>query len=380
MLSITIFSMVMMIVMSSVQSMMAGRIKSMNRIALTDELYFFSEQLFVLIKGGGTLDYEEYWNRYAVEAGEKNNPDYLANLQKNGHYEKPTGVWNYGANGTLPVAGVRAGKIQSEVANLGGNLYFCASESVTSYIDGNGCLETLNSQNTSQVWKYQRFGQYAQQFWDYNSNRDNKDDGADDDRNLYRGPVAVLEDGNPRELYLYNSQDQTRTFIRWKKIQDPNAKGNCENDENSCLGTIQILKLQWYDRGQEHTGEIDTSVNVGAFDGKIDTWVCAKGWNCMGPEISEWRLATGRDEEWVNLFPNSINVRNFGLNVFPLRDPWLAVAEVDCNNDTNCLSPFIHPYVRMNLELGFSHGKRRGLRNENPIISLPVTISLDDFR
>lgn len=64
----------------------------MNRIALTDELYFFSEQLFVLIKGGGTLDYEEYWNRYAVEAGEKNNPDYLANLQKNGHYEKPTGV------------------------------------------------------------------------------------------------------------------------------------------------------------------------------------------------------------------------------------------------------------------------------------------------
>ncbi len=62
----TIFSMVMIIVMSSVQSMMASRIKNMNRIALTDELYFFSEQLFTTIKDGGTIDYEEYWNRSAV--------------------------------------------------------------------------------------------------------------------------------------------------------------------------------------------------------------------------------------------------------------------------------------------------------------------------
>ncbi len=38
----------------------------MNRIALTDELYFFSEQLFTTIKDGGTIDYEEYWNRSAV--------------------------------------------------------------------------------------------------------------------------------------------------------------------------------------------------------------------------------------------------------------------------------------------------------------------------
>jgi hypothetical protein len=38
----------------------------LNRVALLEELYFFSEQLFTTIKDGGTLDYEEYWNRQAV--------------------------------------------------------------------------------------------------------------------------------------------------------------------------------------------------------------------------------------------------------------------------------------------------------------------------
>lgn len=74
-------------------------------------------------------------------------------------------------------------------------------------------------------------------------------------------------------------------------------------------------------------------------------------------------------------------MRRFQIETYPERDPWLAAAEPDCDStDTSCISPFIHPYVRVSLEIGFSHGKRRGLRGENPTISLQTTINLDDFR
>ena len=84
-ISMVIFSLVMIFILSSVQSMMAARIKSMNRIALTEELYFFSEQLFTAIKDGGTIDYEEYWNRKTY------------NTELNGsHYKFASGVGNFG--------------------------------------------------------------------------------------------------------------------------------------------------------------------------------------------------------------------------------------------------------------------------------------------
>lgn len=291
-----------------------------------------------------------------------------------GYYSKATGLGNYWWWGVFPKNNNSV--IASEISNLWKYFYYCYSESPSKYLDGQWCLEKLNTTKINQTWKYQRYGQYELQFIDHNANRDNTDNGTEDDRNLYRWPIAVPQD--PKELYLYNSHDNTRTLIRWKKIKDPNVvSGTCANTTpDNCLGTIQILKLQGLDRGSNHNG-----TGTGAYDGKIDTWICATGWNCQWPKINEWNLATGQDGEWINLFPNTINVRNFQLDVFPKRDPWLAAAQEDCKNtDTNCISPFIHPYVRINFELGFSHGKRRGLKNENPVISLPVTISLDDFR
>lgn len=68
-------------------------------------------------------------------------------------------------------------------------------------------------------------------------------------------------------------------------------------------------------------------------------------------------MATGKDEEWINLFPADINVRNFRINIYPKKDPWLAAADNDCpqdNSNPQCVSPFIHPYVRFTLELGFA--------------------------
>lgn len=84
MVSMAVFSLIMISTLASVQSMTAARIKSMNRITLVEQLYFFSEQFFTEIKNRGTIDYEEYWNRMAQ------NTD-----TSSGHYVQPSGVGNY---------------------------------------------------------------------------------------------------------------------------------------------------------------------------------------------------------------------------------------------------------------------------------------------
>lgn len=66
MISMTLFALIITSVIVAVESLSVVRIKTLNRVALLEELYYFSEQLFTGIKDGGTLDYEEYWNRMAV--------------------------------------------------------------------------------------------------------------------------------------------------------------------------------------------------------------------------------------------------------------------------------------------------------------------------
>ena len=62
-LAMTVFAVIMTSVILSVENMSIVRIKTENRIKLLEELYFFSEQLVSNVKEGGTVDYEEYWNR-----------------------------------------------------------------------------------------------------------------------------------------------------------------------------------------------------------------------------------------------------------------------------------------------------------------------------
>ena len=66
MLGMVIFGVIMISVLDSVANIGFARTRSMNRITLLEELYFFSENLATEIKNGGYVDYEEYWNRKMV--------------------------------------------------------------------------------------------------------------------------------------------------------------------------------------------------------------------------------------------------------------------------------------------------------------------------
>jgi type II secretory pathway pseudopilin PulG len=78
-IGITIFASLMIAILASVSYISVARQKSENRILLLQELYFFSEQLIGVVTDGGTLDYEEYWNRMTYDTE-----------TQSGHYKLPT--------------------------------------------------------------------------------------------------------------------------------------------------------------------------------------------------------------------------------------------------------------------------------------------------
>ncbi len=379
MISMTLFALIITSVVIAVQNLSIARIKTLNRVALLEELYFFSEQLFTGIKDGGTLDYEEYWNRQAV-----------GTTTMSGHYTTPTGVWNYGFNGILGNA------------TYGSGIYLCRSSGTTNMGTG-WCLSAYNNSASGTNpgpatsvdfnGKPQRYGEYLAQFTDYNSNNDsdlgdeNADGnivGDDDDRSI--GDVQAVSTWAMQELYLINKNAKKRTYFRWNIQQDPNTTIVCVVDtttipskvltNSGCVGNVQVLKLKWLDVGLAHSGG---TTDRTAYDGIIDTWVCIEYGQCTGPTLSSSeKLATGTGAEWLDLFPSTINVKNLTFQIYPIKDPWLSWSAPDCLI-VSCISTFIHPYVRMNLEMWFASWKRRTLRNEDPTISIATSISLSDF-
>ena len=382
MISMTLFAMIITSVILAVQSLMIARTKTLNRVALLEELYFFSEQLFTGIKDWGTLDYEEYWNRKAVGV-----------TTQSGQYQFPTGVGNYGKNGNLS-------------ATYGIGVYLCRSNSGASMGTGwclqnhnNGWAWYLTGSFSDFSWSYQRYGEYIAQFTDYNGNIDDDlgDEDSDasgsiiwDDDDRLTGDVPAVFTGSVVELYLINKWAKKRTYFRWNIQQDLNnitipcfpipttASGNLLTG-SGCIGNVQVLKLKWLDVGYTHSW---LTTDRSAYDGLIDTWVCVEDGQCIWPQLTSPSIddiATGSGVEWVNMFPNTINVKYLSFQAYPIKDPWLSWSAPDAIQGTTQISPFIHPYVRMNLEMGFSAGKRRTLRNEDPTISISTSISLADF-
>lgn len=64
--SITIFSIIIIVAFESMSNIGIFRTRLSSRLDLNNELYSATEKFVNLIKTGGDIDYEEYWNRKAV--------------------------------------------------------------------------------------------------------------------------------------------------------------------------------------------------------------------------------------------------------------------------------------------------------------------------
>lgn len=135
-ISITIFAIIIIMAFDAMGNIGILRTRVSSRLDLNSELYSTTEKFVDLIKTGGDIDYEEYWNRKVVGTD-----------TSSGHYALFSGFGNYGSGGSL--------------GNYGGGLYYCASGNGVP-MGTDGCMDNAGN--------FQRFGQYRQQFIDYNSN------------------------------------------------------------------------------------------------------------------------------------------------------------------------------------------------------------------
>lgn len=146
-LSITIFSIIIIMAFDVMGNIGILRTRLSSKLDMNSELYTAVEKLTGLIKTGGDIDYEEYWNRFAV-----------GTTTASGHYDVFSGYGNYGSGGNVATN------------NYGDGLYYCRS--TTTSMGTGGCLSTVyNTYGTAiPIGTPQRYGQYAPQFVDFNAN------------------------------------------------------------------------------------------------------------------------------------------------------------------------------------------------------------------
>lgn len=83
-ISITIFAIIIIMAFDAMGNIGVLRTQVSSRLDLNNELYSASEKFVDIIKTGGDIDYEEYWNRKAV-----------GTTTSSGHYDVFSGFGNY---------------------------------------------------------------------------------------------------------------------------------------------------------------------------------------------------------------------------------------------------------------------------------------------
>ena len=361
---VLIFSIIIIAGFSALNAIMVGKVKLIERTAIQKEAFYFSEKLFEMIKTWGTIDYEEYWNRFSYDT-----------QYGSGHFLLPSGFGNYWVTWVL-------------WGDWWWGPYSCISKDGEN-MPATWCLRDFNIFSHWWIWytdvsnTHQKYTQYSEQFIDYNSDADgdmwNEDwsweaqyayKWDDDDLYLWRWPAAFLEDIDVWELYLINALGNERTYFRWNVIDDPNAPGTlaCTGTQNMiwdwCLWTVEFLKLVWDDAWFDHAD------NEGSFDndGIIDTWYIHPDFS-WGTQVVAW--SDGLDY-WQPLFPDTIHVKDIQFFPYPNKD--LEYSWRDADPAIN-----ISPYVRISMTLAPSWKSRKKIRGQIPEIEINTTVQLTDI-
>ena len=320
-IAITSFFLILVVIINIYTKMMQLKYNIQARTNVTQDAYFAIEKINLLLKDY-TIDYEEYFNRKNVGC-DSYETNFIWNIESgtdNGHCDLFTAYGNMNTiDGTeLPTH----------------ELYFCSSivsEPLPRRViqepnvqDGSGCLSTGK----------QSFGQY------YRQSRDVKKDvdtvaGAwndDDDENVLKGPVAIGDTTNVKELYLISQNGNSKILIRRTLVEsgDRNYDGSISGDSEK-LYTLEILKLRGFDAGNNHDFDVNTS--EGVYDGKIDTRACdyAQGYSCNGTGIGSlypgYKMPEDADDGRVNLFQKNITISDRNIMISPNKNPQYAIAE-----------------------------------------------------
>lgn len=347
-------------------AILVWKVKLIEETDIEQETFFFSQKLFEEIKKWGTLDYEEYFNRNVINK-------WLSTKYSSWHFVKASWFWNFWSWWIV-------------WSNTFWDwFYYCRSWN-WNIVWTWGCVTWKNNLSFRTwdnwwnfSWKQQRYWEYSFQFMDYNADYNN--DGWDEDSDWFiswDSDDEVLDDAPElfkswtwiTELYLISWDKKRRTFFRWNVKLDPNrpASANCDFSNpkiptwSGCLWTIQFLKLEWKDWWINHNKTWSW-----LYDWLVDTWLIDKsftGWD----EIVAWTRSM--EKYWLDLFDDSINVKQFEILAYPNKDRNLAY---------NADNIEISPYVRLKITLTPSWKTKTKIKWKVPEFNFSTSINLTDI-
>lgn len=346
------------------------KINLVEKSNVQKDSFYLTEKIFQLIKEGGTIDYEEYFNRKVIW-----NTSFTA-----WHYSIQSGFWNFWRWWIL--WGI-----------FGNWYYYCRSWNwLVNKLWSNWCYSSVFNTNwISMNWFHQRYWQYSFQFIDYNNNYNNDiskcwatyslwDEDCDwniiwddDDENLWIWPIAFNSWTDVKELYLISWDWTTRTLLRWNVITDPDkiASATCSISWTNvitwdwCRGTIEFLKLKWVDWWMDHIQwNSDNTEN----DWVIDTWLIDPQFIWWANEVA-WSTT---NNHWKPLFPTSINVVDFKVYPFPNVESKYFWKSTSISNN-------ISPYVIINFKIKPSWEVRKKIKSNPQVINFNMTVNLTDI-
>jgi len=178
------------------------------------------------------------------------------------------------------------------------------------------CVQNLN---------HQKYLEYYFQHWDLNDfNELNSRYNSWSYKWMW--PIAITENTWKDYLYLINWDWTERLYFRRVYSWDAEVDGNPWNNwKNEKLFKIQMLKLKWYDAWSSHN-----FASWWTYDWFIDTRACNSSLWYFCTWISVFgmdKLPLNADDWWVDITSDRVTVNDFRIDIYPVKDPYLAINE-----------------------------------------------------
>ncbi len=228
----------------------------------------------------------------------------------------------------------------------------------------------------------QNYCEYSRQF--YSPGPDGQYGTFDDESTGERNENAPIPIDTPiqEKLYLIDSIGTHRTYIQRIQTTD-------DSNPPNAIGKIAILKLDGKDYGLNKVdgGPAGCSRDQGEGDGLIDTWFCAKGFDCdkvtppgdLGPGCSESYdiivddpgtlpddLYDLENSSFVDITPAALDIVSLKFFITPQEDPRKAYSNIDIQ---------IQPHVTVKMIARANPSIAAEFRGNVPDIVLESTIS-----
>lgn len=178
----------------------------------------------------------------------------------------------------------------------------------------------------------------------------------------WKWPVAINPNTWLDYLYLISDDGTERYYFRRVYVTWADLNWDWETWKNEQLYTVQMLKLKWFDAWKKHDYK-----DRWAYDWFIDTRAC---------DVSQWyychwntwldngySLPLDYYDWWINITSDKVTVSDMKIDIYPIKDPYLATQESNF---------VIDPYAKISFTMNIFWEESKASNDE---ITLTTTLS-----